>query len=449
MDLREENLFKSTMPHNKEAEQSVLGAMLIDSGSVTYAFEHLKDTDFYIEANKKIFASMQSLFNRNAPIDLVTVSDELTSSDSLDAVGGIQYLSYLASTLPTTANLAQHIDILTEKSLRRKLIETGNDIVNKSYNSGGTSQEVADLAGKLIFDALDNSAERGMVHISDLLLQTHENLTEMYQNKGKLTGVPTGFIDLDKELHGLQKSELIILAARPGIGKTSFALNIASHAAIKHNVPVAIFSLEMSGTQLVSRIISSEMLIDSKRLVSGELEDEDWEKIAVSLNSLGSAPIYINDSTNVNVSDIRAKCRRLKAEKGLGLIVVDYLQLMTGSRSESRQQEVSDMSRSLKLLAKELDVPIITLSQLSRAPDQRKDDHRPKISDLRESGSIEQDADIILFLYRDEDYNPETEQKNIVECIVAKHRKGSTGTYKLVWMGQYTKFLDHDGHHKS
>lgn len=447
MDLRDENLFKNTMPHSKEAEQSVLGAMLIDSNSVTYAFEHLSEKDFYIEANKKIFSSMLSLFNRNAPIDLVTVSDELTSKDNLDVVGGIQYLSYLASTLPTTANLAQHIDILTEKTLRRRLIETGNDIVNKSYNSGGSSQEVADLAGKLIFDALEDSSERGMVHISDLLLETHENLTEMYQNKGKLTGVPTGFIDLDKELHGLQKSELIILAARPGIGKTSFALNIATHAAIKHNVPVAIFSLEMSGTQLVSRIISSEMLIDSKHLISGELEDEDWEKIAVSLNSLGSAPIYINDSTNVNVSDIRAKCRRLKAEKGLGLIVVDYLQLMTGSRSESRQQEVSDMSRSLKLLAKELDVPIITLSQLSRAPDQRKDDHRPKISDLRESGSIEQDADIILFLYRDEDYNPETEQKNIVECIVAKHRKGSTGTHKLVWAGQYTKFMDLDKRH--
>ena len=365
----------------------------------------------------------------------------------LEAVGGIQYISYLATTLPTTANIVQHIDIVCEKSLRRKLIHTANDIIDKSYNAGGSSQEVADNAGKLIFDALEDNSQRGMVHIRDLLLQTHDNLTDMYQNKGKLTGAPTGFEGLDKELHGLQKSDLILIAARPGMGKTSFALNVASHAAIRGNVPVAIFSLEMSGVQLVSRLISSEMLIDSNHLRSGELEDDDWEKIAVSLNTLGNAPIYISDSTNITVSDIRARCRRLKAEKGLGLIVIDYLQLMSGSRSESRQQEVSDMSRSLKILAKELNVPIVTLSQLSRAPDQRKDDHRPKLSDLRESGAIEQDADIVLFLYRDEIYNPDTEQKNIAECIIAKHRNGSTGNIKMVWAGQYTKFMNLDNQH--
>lgn len=447
MDVQNDNFIQTPLPHNKEAEQSVLGSMLIDRDCVTAAFERLSTDDFYIEANKKIFSAMQALFNRNTPIDLVTVSEELTAGGVLEAVGGIQYISYLATTLPTTANIVQHIDIVCEKSLRRKLIHTANDIIDKSYNAGGSSQEVADNAGKLIFDALEDNSQRGMVHIRDLLLQTHDNLTDMYQNKGKLTGAPTGFEGLDKELHGLQKSDLILIAARPAMGKTSFALNVASHAAIRGNVPVAIFSLEMSGVQLVSRLISSEMLIDSNHLRSGELEDDDWEKIAVSLNTLGNAPIYISDSTNITVSDIRARCRRLKAEKGLGLIVIDYLQLMSGSRSESRQQEVSDMSRSLKILAKELNVPIVTLSQLSRAPDQRKDDHRPRLSDLRESGAIEQDADIVLFLYRDEIYNPDTEQKNIAECIIAKHRNGSTGNIKMVWAGQYTKFMNLDNQH--
>lgn len=447
MDMQNDNYIQTPLPHSKEAEQSVLGSMLTDSSCTTAAFERLKEDDFYIEANKKIFAAMQALFNQNIPIDLVTVSEELTVGNVLEAVGGIQYISYLATSLPTTANLTQHIDIVHEKSLRRKLIHTANDIISKSYNAEGSSQEVADVAGKLIFDALEDNSQRGMVHIRDLLLQTHDNLTDIYQNKGKLTGAPTGFEGLDKELHGLQKSDLILIAARPGMGKTSFALNIASHAAIRGNTPVAIFSLEMSGVQLVSRLISSEMLIDSSHLRSGELEDEDWEKIAVSLNTLGNAPIYISDSTNITVSDIRARCRRLKAEKGLGLIVIDYLQLMSGSRAESRQQEVSDMSRSLKILAKELDVPIVTLSQLSRAPDQRKDDHRPKLSDLRESGAIEQDADIVLFLYRDEIYNPDTEQKNIAECIIAKHRNGSTGSIKMVWAGQYTKFMNLDNQH--
>jgi len=447
MDVQNENLIQNPLPHNKEAEQSVLGAMFVARDCVTTAFERLRADDFYVEANKKIFAAMQSLFNRNAPIDLVTVSEELSSENVLEAVGGIPYLSYLATSLPTTANLQQHIDIVCEKSLRRKLIHTAGNIINNSYSAGGSAQDVADSAGKLIFDALENNSQRGMVHIRDLLLQTHDNLTDIYQNKGKLTGAPTGFIELDKELHGLQNSDLILIAARPGMGKTSFALNLASNAALRGNVPVAIFSLEMSGVQLVSRLISSEMLIDSNHLRSGELEDDDWEKIAVSLNTLGNAPIYISDATNITISDIRARCRRLKAEKGLGMIVIDYLQLMSGSRSESRQQEVSDMSRSLKILAKELNVPIVTLSQLSRAPDQRKDDHRPKLSDLRESGAIEQDADIVLFLYRDEIYNPDTEQKNIAECIIAKHRNGSTGTVKMVWAGQYTKFMNLDKQH--
>ncbi|MBO5734378.1 MAG: replicative DNA helicase [Clostridia bacterium] len=443
MDIQNENLIQGVMPHNKEAEQSVLGAMLLNRDCVTTAFEGLSDADFYIEANKKIFTAMASLFNRNVAVDLVTVSDELNAMSALEAVGGIQYLSYLASTLPTTANIEQHIEIIREKSLRRKLADAAQKIKDQSLDAGANALEVADFAGKLIFDTLE-SKSRDIRHIKDVLIDTHENLTNIYNSKGKLTGVPTGFSSLDGILNGLQKSDLILLAARPSVGKTSFALNIAANAAIKGNVPVAIFSLEMSGTQLVSRIMSSEMLIDSGHLRSGELEDDDWEKIALALNTLGKAPIYISENTSVKVSDIRATCRRLKAEKGLGLIVIDYLQLMQGNRSESRQQEVSDMSRSLKLLAKELNIPILTLSQLSRATEQRKDDNKPKLSDLRESGAIEQDADIVLFLYRDVSTEEET---NIVKLNIAKHRSGSLGTIDLVWKGEYTRFFDKDIQH--
>lgn len=443
MDIQNENLIQSAMPHNKEAEQSVLGAMLLEKECVTTAFEMLEEADFYIESNKKIFAAMASLFNRNVSIDLVTVSDELNSASSLEAVGGIQYLSYLASTLPTTANLEQHIDIIREKSLRRKLASAGQKIKDQSLDASSDALEVADFAGKLIFDTLENK-RKDIRHIKDVLIDTHENLTNIYNSKGKLTGVPTGFSSLDHILNGLQKSDLILLAARPSVGKTSFALNIAANAAIRGNVPVAVFSLEMSGTQLVSRIMSSEMLIDSNHLRSGELDDDDWEKVALALNTLSNAPIYISENTAVKVSDIRATCRRLKAERGLGLIVIDYLQLMQGTRSESRQQEVSDMSRSLKLLAKELNIPILTLSQLSRATEQRKDDNRPKLSDLRESGAIEQDADIVLFLYRDVSAEEET---NIVKLNIAKHRSGSLGTIDLVWKGEYTRFFDQDKLH--
>ncbi len=443
MDVQNENLIQSAMPHNKEAEQSVLGSMLIECDCVTKAFEKLDKSDFYIEANKKIFEAMTALFNRNIPIDLVTVSEELNSLSSLEAIGGIQYLSYLASTLPTTANLEQHIEIILEKSLRRKLAQAGQKIKDQSLDISSDATEVADFAGKLIFDTLE-SKTTDIRHIKDVLIDTHENLTAIYSSKGKLTGVPTGFSSLDNILNGLQKSDLVLLAARPSVGKTSFALNIAANAAVKANVPVAIFSLEMSATQLVSRIMSSEMLIDSSHLRSGELNDEDWEKVALALNTLSNAPIYISDNTAVKVSDIRATCRRLKAEHGLGLIVIDYLQLMQGTRSESRQQEVSDMSRSLKILAKELNIPILTLSQLSRATEQRKDDNRPKLSDLRESGAIEQDADIVMFLYRD---IATEEEANIVKLSIAKHRGGSLGTLDLVWKGEYTRFFDRDTHH--
>lgn len=438
-----ENGVPKVMPHNKEAEQSILGAMLIDADCVTLVFESLTDNDFYIEANRLIYEAMQALFNRDMAIDLVTVSEELALREQLAAIGGVEYLAYLASTLPTTANLKQYLDIVQDKALLRRLIRASGEIMDLGYSPGAASKNIADEAGRLIFDVLENQQQKGIVHIKDILLQTHDRLAVIYQNKGKMTGSPTGITDLDRMLNGLQKSDLILIAARPSMGKTSFALNIATHAAVHGGVPVAIFSLEMSSVQLVSRIISSEMLIDSNHLRTGELTDDDWEKIAASLTNLGQAPIYINDSSNVTISDIRAKCRRLKLEHNLGLVVIDYLQLMQGTRSENRQQEISDISRSLKILAKELDVPIVALSQLSRAPEQRSE-HRPMLSDLRESGAIEQDADIVMFLYRDDVYNPDTEKKNVAECIIAKHRSGSTGTVEMFWAGQYTRFMNLD-----
>ncbi len=441
-----ENGVPKVMPHNKEAEQSILGAMLIDADCVTLVFGEMPGNDFYIEANRLIFDVMQSLYNRSMPIDLVTVSEELTLGEKLAAVGGVEYLAYLASTLPTTANVRHYIEIVQETALRRRLIHAGEEIMDLAY-APGAQKNVTDEAGRLIFDVLENQNQRGIVHIKDVLPQVNDSLAEIYQNQGKISGVPTGIGELDKTLFGLQKSDLILIAARPAMGKTSFALNLATHAAVHANVPIVIFSLEMSSVQLVSRIIASEMLIDSNHLRTGELTDDDWEKVAASLSKLGQAPIYINDSTNVTISDIRAKCQRLKLEKGLGLIVIDYLQLMQGGRTESRQQEIADISRSLKTLAIELNVPIVALSQLSRAPEQRAD-HRPMLSDLRESGAIEQDADIVMFLYRDDVYNPDTEKKNVAECIIAKHRNGSTGTVEMFWAGQYTRFMNLDKNHE-
>lgn len=441
-----EDTIVRVMPHNKEAEQSIIGAILVDKECSITVFESLTDEDFYIAANKYIFIAQQNLFNRDEPIDIVTVSEELKSDEKLEAIGGIEYLAYLATTLPTTANLKQYIDIVKEKTILRRLIKSSTDILDISYSPGAEAEKAAEEASRRIFDLLDDQGRRGIVHIKDVLLQAHEDLVNLYENKGRITGVPTGIEALDKKLFGLQKSALILIAARPGVGKTSFALNIAVHAAVKENVTAAIFSLEMSSSQLISRIMSSHMLIDSEHLRSGELTDSDWDKIAVSLNELGNAPIYINDSTEVSLSDIRAKCRRLKIEKNLGLIVIDYLQLMQGPKSESREKEIAAISRSLKKLAIELDIPIVALSQLSRAVEKRAD-RKPMLSDLRESGSIEQDADIVLFLDREDMYNPETENKNVADCIIAKHRQGETGTVQMGWNGQYTKFMNLDKVH--
>ena len=430
-------------PQSLEAEQSVLGSMLIDKEIVPVVMEILKPEDFYRPDHKEIYDVIIELFDRAQPIDLITVSERLKLHGKLELVGGLEYLTNIATEVPTTANVKHYAKIVEEKALLRKLIKASTDIVDLGYNASEEVSYILDKAEQNIFDILQKRSSQGFVPIKDVLVDTFNKLEELYNNSGNITGIPTGFADLDFKTSGLHNSDLILIAARPAMGKTAFALNLAQNAAVHSNVPVAVFSLEMSREQLVNRMLCSEAMVDSNRMKTGKLEDNDWQKVAKALGPLSEAPIFIDDTPGVSITEIRAKCRRLKLEHNLGLVIIDYLQLMQGSRSksENRQQEISEISCSLKILAKEINVPVITLSQLSRAPEARTD-HRPILSDLRESGAIEQDADIVMFLYRDDYYNPETEKKNIAELILAKHRNGSTGTVELVWLGQYTKFAN-------
>ncbi len=430
-------------PQSIEAEQSVIGSMLIDKEVIPVVMEVLKPEDFYRPDHKEIYDVIIELFDRAQPIDLITVSERLRLHGKLDLVGGLEYLTNIATDVPTTANAKHYAKIVEEKSLLRKLIKASSDIVDLGFNASEEVSFILDKAEQNIFDILQKRSSQGFVPIKDALVDAFNKLEELYNNKGHITGIPTGFVDLDFKTSGLHNSDLVLIAARPAMGKTAFALNLAQNAAIHSGVPVALFSLEMSREQLVNRMLCSEAMVDSNKMKTGQLEDNDWQKVARALGPLSEAPIFIDDTPGISITEIRAKCRRMKLEHNLGLIVIDYLQLMQGSRSrsENRQQEISEISRSLKILAKEIDVPVICLSQLSRAAETRTD-HRPILSDLRESGAIEQDADIVMFLYRDDYYNPDTEKKNIAEIILAKHRSGSTGTVELVWLGQYTKFAN-------
>ncbi len=429
-------------PYNLEAEQSVLGAMLLDKDAVSTAAEILKKEDFYRENHREIFEAIMSLFDQAQPIDIITVSEKLNLKDVLESVGGLDYLSYIVNQVPTTANTRYYSKIVEEKSVLRKLIKASSEIMNLSYHANEEVASILDIAEKSVFDILQKRNLQGVLPVKDVLIDAFNRLEEIYNNKGAITGLPTGFLDLDNKTAGLQKSDLILIAARPAMGKTAFAMNIGQYVAIKKKVPVAIFSLEMSAEQLVNRLMCSEAMVDNQKMKTGKLEDDDWKKFARAMGPMSEAPIFIDDTPGITATDIRAKCRRLKLEKGLGLIIIDYLQLVEGrGRRENRQQEITDISRSLKILAKEIDVPVITLSQLSRAPEQRAD-HRPILSDLRESGAIEQDADLVMFLYRDDYYDPDSEKKNIAEVIIAKSRHGSTGSIELGWMGEFTKFVN-------
>ena len=436
-------------PHDIEAEQAVIGSMLTDKDAVIAAIEKLKSDAFYREDNKLIYSAILNLYNRAEPIDVITLKAELQTNGDLEKVGGLEYLVELPEKVPTTANVEKYINIVDEKYVLRNLIKTANEIIELGYDQTEEVEGIMDSAEKKIFNIMQGRNQKDYTPIKEVLVDSFSMLEKLYNQKGAITGVPTGFIDLDRKTTGLHGSELIILAARPAMGKTAFALNIATNVALKANVPVAIFSLEMSKEQLVNRILSSEAMVDSNKIRTGKLDDSDWAKIAGTLGPLSEANMYIDDTAGISVMEIRAKCRKLKLEKGLGLVVIDYLQLVQGSgkRNSSREQEISEISRSLKILAKELDVPVIALSQLSRSAEKR-DDKRPMLSDLRESGAIEQDADIVMFLYRDGYYDEASEDGNIAEVILAKHRGGSTGTEKLLWMGNYTKFVNIDRHHE-
>ena len=430
-------------PHDLEAEQAVIGSMLTDRDAVISAIEVLKQDDFYREDNRAIYEAILNLYNRAEPIDIITVKSELETMGKFEQVGGLEYLAELPEKVPTTANAIKYIKIVEEKSVLRNLIRTANEIIELGYDPTEEVEDIMEGAEKKIFNIMQNKNQKSYTPIKDILVDSFTQLEELYNRKQHITGVPSGFTELDYKTAGFHGSELILIAARPAMGKSAFVLNIATNAAVKANIPVVIFSLEMSKEQMVNRILCSEAMVDSNKVRTGKLEEDDWTKLAGAIGPLSDAEIYIDDTPGISVMEIRAKCRKLKMEKNIGMVIIDYLQLVQGSnkRNGSREQEISEISRSLKILAKELGVPVIALSQLSRAVEQRPD-HRPMLSDLRESGAIEQDADIVMFLYRDDYYNQDSEKKDIAEVILAKHRGGSTGTVELLWLGSYTKFVN-------
>lgn len=434
-----------TPPHHIEAEQAVLGSIFLEREALITVSEILSSEDFYRTSHKKIYETMLSIAEKGEPVDLITVTTALRDRKWLDEVGGVQYLSDLASSVPTAANVDYYAQIVAEKALLRRLIRTATEIATSGFQGIDPVESIISDAERSILEISQKGQRSGFVKIADVLMETYNRLDFLSKNRGEVTGVPTGYHDLDRMTSGFQPSDLIIVAARPSVGKTAFALNVAQNVAVRAQKSVAIFSLEMSAQQLVSRMLCAEANVDANKLRSGHLDEEDWEKLIMGMGSLADSPIFIDDTPGITISEIRSKLRRLSAEQnGLGMVLIDYLQLITGrSRggAENRQQEISEISRQLKGLARELNVPVIALSQLSRAVEQRQD-KRPMLSDIRESGSIEQDADIVAFLYRDDYYNPETEDKNIIEIIIAKQRNGPTGKVKLAFLKEFNKFVN-------
>ncbi len=436
-----------SLPYNLEAEQSVIGSMLIDKTAISRVVEVLKSDDFYRDSHKVIFSAIFDLYQKDTPIDMITLLEHLRSSEKLEASGGITYISEISNSIPSTANLGSYIKIVEDKSTLRKLIRASTEIMENCYNKQDDVEAVMDLAEQKVFNISQKKNAGDFEPMNTVLERGFLEIERIFNNKGETTGISSGFPELDDKTAGFQKGDMILIAARPSMGKTTFALNLAEYAALRQGKSVAVFSLEMSKEQLSYKLLCSEANVDMSKLRHGDLEDRDWENIAKASGPLAAAKIFIDDTAGTSVMDMRSKCRKLKMEHGIDLIVIDYLQLMTGSNTESRQQEVSEISRSIKALAKEMQCPVIALSQLSRAPEQRTD-HRPMLSDLRESGSIEQDADLVMFLYRDEYYNEETEDKNVAELIIAKQRNGPIGTVKLAWIGQFSKFARLDVIHR-
>ncbi len=437
-------------PWSEEAEQAVLGAILLDPDAALKAVELLDETAFYRDNHRRLFRSMARVVERNDVIDPVVLRDELSRVGDLEAAGGTDYIAELLDVVPTAANIEYHCRIVQEKALRRRLIEAGTGIVQSAYEGPQDIDLLLDQAEERIFEVSFQRGTDEVVRIKELMWKTMERIEARHRGDESVRGVQSGFADLDEKTNGFQKSDLIIVAARPSMGKTAFCLNVAANAALESQVPTALFSLEMSRDQLVERLLASESFVDLSRLRSGNLRDDDYPKMSRAAGLLGTAPIWIDDTPALTLLELRSKARRLKAEHGVGLIVIDYLQLIRGThRNESRQEEISFISRSLKALARELETPVISLSQLSRAPEQRGGDRRPMLSDLRDSGAIEQDADLVLFIYRPEMYpsllEKDDTQEGVAELILAKHRNGPTGTMKLVFHKQYTRFESHTG----
>ena len=434
---------ENILPHDSEAEHSVIISMVCEMGSAIYAHENLNSNDFYNNHYKIIFDAISDLILENKKVDIVTLNNKLEERDLLKKIGGRDFIIELASDFYTSANLKEHIKIIKNKSLLRKIIKTSQNIIIESYKAQRPAEFILEDAEKNIFNIIQNKNSNDFAQLREVLLDVINQIERIYKSPEKIIGLSTGFIDFDYKTSGLQNSDLILLAARPSMGKTAFALNIAENIALNQNKGVAIFSLEMSKFQLANRLLCSNARIDAQNLRTGNLNQKDWADITEALGNLSQAKIYIDDTPGISVTQLKAKARKLKLEKDISLVIIDYLQLMSGIAKNvaSRQQEISEISRALKSVARELNIPIIALSQLSRACEARAD-HRPMLSDLRESGAIEQDADLVAFLYRDEYYNPETEKKNIAELIIAKQRNGPTGTIELLWANTCTKFMN-------
>lgn len=439
----EEALIKRIQPHSDEAERAVIGSMLMDQDAIVTASEILSTDDFYQRQYGLLFEVMTELYREDKPVDLVTLKERLKNKDVPPELTSVEFISGIINEVPTSANIKHYADTVAEKALLRRMIKVTEGIANNCYLGKETVDTLLEDTEKQVFDLLQKKSSDEFVPIQDVVLSVIDKIEAAAKHKGTVTGLATGFYDLDYKTSGFQPSDLILVAARPSMGKTAFVLNLAQHIAVKNHVPTAIFSLEMSKDQLVNRILSMESKVDSQLIRTGNLSANDWEKLIESAGEISKAPLIIDDTPGISISELRSKCRKMKLENDLGLVIIDYLQLMSGGskRSDSRQQEIADISRSLKALAREINAPVIALSQLSRACETRPD-HRPIMSDLRESGAIEQDADVVMFIYRDDYYNKDTDKKNISEIIIAKQRNGPIGTVELVWLPNYTKFAN-------
>lgn len=441
--MAEEQLIKRIMPHSLEAEQSVIGSMILDRDAIITASEILSGADFYNNQYGVIFETMVELNDQGQPVDLVTLQNKLKEKDVPPEVSSLEFVKELLELVPTSANIAQYAQIVADKAVLRRMIRLNEEIENTCYNGKESLEIILEDTEKRVFELIQHRGSSDFVPIRKVVLDAMDKIELASKTTGNVTGIPTGFLDLDYKTAGMQPSDLVLIAARPSMGKTAFVLNIAQHVAFKEKGSVAVFSLEMSKEQLINRLLSMESKVDSQRIRTGNLTDDDWSRLIESAGVVGRSGLIIDDTPGITISELRSKCRKYKLEHGLQMVIIDYLQLMSGSgkRTDSRQQEISEISRSLKALARELEVPVLALSQLSRAVEQRPD-HRPMLSDLRESGAIEQDADVVMFIYRDDYYNQESEKRGIAEIIIAKQRNGPIGTVELLWLPDYTKFAN-------